>query len=308
MPVFLWYLQESNQGHTDFQSVALPTELRYLQKPFAKAGANIISKLGYTNKNLKKGNGFFSILHLCTMNLVIDIGNTLIKYAVFENNKILFDEYSESGLFLSKVKELFELYPKIGHSLISSVGALQGKEQDIVSLFCRVHVLTSESKVPFKNSYATPQTLGMDRIAVATAAFYLNPRGNTLVIDAGTCITYDMVNDSGEYVGGAISPGVQMRYKAMHNQTAGLPLLRPDEILDFIGNSTETCMHSGVVNGVSLEIDGVISQYRSRFQDLTVILTGGDSHFFANRLKNTIFANSKFLLEGLNYLLEYNKR
>ena len=242
------------------------------------------------------------------MNLVIDIGNTLIKYAVFENGKIIFDQSSEAGLFLSKVKELFERYPKIGHALISSVGQMQRKERDIVALFCKVHVLSQASKIPFKNSYATPQTLGMDRVALATAAFYHNPRGNTLVIDAGTCITYDLVNDAGEYIGGAISPGIQMRYRAMHEQTAGLPLLQPEEVLDFIGNSTAACMHSGVINGVAQEVDGVIDQYRSRFQDLTVILTGGNAHFFAKRLKNTIFANSKFLLEGLNYLLEYNKR
>lgn len=242
------------------------------------------------------------------MNLVIDIGNTLIKYAVFENGTIVFDQGSESSMFLSKVKELFEAYPKIDHALISSVGPLERKEKDIVSLFCKVHVLSNTSKIPFKNSYATPNTLGMDRVALATAAFYKNQRRNTLVIDAGTCITYDMVNDAGEYVGGAISPGVRMRYSAMHNQTAKLPLLQPEEILDFIGNSTQTSMHSGVINGVSQELDGIISQYRTRFKDLTVILTGGDSHFFAKRLKNTIFANSKFLLEGLNYLLEYNKR
>ncbi|MGX1931204.1 type III pantothenate kinase [Flagellimonas sp. 2504JD4-2] len=242
------------------------------------------------------------------MNLVIDIGNTLIKYAVFENSTMVYDQSSESGMFLSKVKELFEQFPKIDHALISSVGPLEHKERDVVSLFCKVHVLSNESKIPFKNSYATPHTLGMDRVALATAAFYKNQRGNTLVIDAGTCITYDMVNDSGEYVGGAISPGVRMRYKAMHNQTAKLPLLQPEEIMDFIGNSTQSSMHSGVINGVSQELDGIISQYKTRFKDLTVILTGGDSHFFAKRLKNTIFANSKFLLEGLNYLLEYNKR
>ena len=242
------------------------------------------------------------------MNLVIDIGNTLIKYAVFENSTLLLHQSSESGLFLSKVKELFGQFPKIRHALISSVGKLEHKERDVVSLFCKVHVLSHDSKVPFKNSYATPHTLGMDRVALATAAFYHNPRGNTLVIDAGTCITYDMVNDAGEYIGGAISPGIQMRYRAMHDQTAGLPLLEPEEVLDFVGNSTNASMHSGVINGVSREVDGVIDQYRSRFQDLTVILTGGDSHFFAKRLKNTIFANSKFLLEGLNYLLEYNKR
>nr|WP_321416018.1 type III pantothenate kinase [uncultured Allomuricauda sp.] len=240
------------------------------------------------------------------MNLVIDIGNTLIKYAVFQNGKIIYDQTSESGLFLSKIKELFEKYPRISKAILSSVGKLDRKERDVVALFCKVHVLSSDSKMPFKNSYATPHTLGVDRLALAAAAYQQNPRGNTLVIDAGTCITYEMVNNAGEYVGGAISPGVRMRYRAMHEQTAGLPLLAPDELLDFIGNSTETCMHSGVINGLSLEVDGVIDQYQSRFQDLTVILTGGDSHFFAKRLKNTIFANSKFLLEGLNCLLEYN--
>ncbi len=242
------------------------------------------------------------------MNLVIDIGNTLVKFAVFDRDQILIDQSFESGLFLSKIKELFEIYPKIDHAILSSVGNLDNKEGEIVSLFCKIHILSHKSKTPFKNSYASPQTLGVDRIALATAAFYHNQRGNTLVIDAGTCITYDMVNDYGEYLGGAISPGVSMRYKALHSETAQLPLLQPSEIIDFIGNSTETSMHSGVVNGVAQEVDGVIDQYRMRFKDLTVILTGGEAHFFAKRLKNTIFANSKFLLEGLNYLLEYNKR
>lgn len=240
------------------------------------------------------------------MNLVIDIGNTLIKYAVFENRRMVFDQSSEAGMFLSIIKELFEKYPRINKAIISSVGKLDKRERDVVALFCKVHVLTNRSKVPFKNSYATPHSLGVDRLALAAAAYNHNPRGNTLVIDVGTCITYDLVNNYGEYIGGAISPGMRLRYNAMHEQTSGLPLLEPDEILDFIGNSTESCMHSGVINGMTQEIDGVIAQYQSRFQDLTVILTGGDSHFFAKRLKNTIFANSKFLLEGLNCLLEYN--
>ena len=163
-------------------------------------------------------------------------------------------------------------------------------------------------KYPSRIGYATPLTLGMDRVALATAAFYHNPKGNTLVIDMGTCITYDMLNDHGEYLGGAISPGLHMRYNAMHQQTKKLPLLEPEIPLDFIGNSTANSMHNGVVQGISHELDGVIDQYKNRFEHLTVILTGGDSHFFAKRLKNSIFANSKFLLEGLNYLLEYNKR
>lgn len=241
------------------------------------------------------------------MNLIVDIGNTLVKYAVFDKGKLLIDQSSESGLFVSKVKELFEVYPKIDHAILSAVGDLQKKQFEILSLFCKVHVLTSDSKVPFKNRYGTPQTLGVDRIALATAAYYHNPKGSTLVIDMGTCITYDLVNEKGEYLGGAISPGLQMRYRAMHQQTSKLPLLEAEWQNDFIGHSTESSMHSGVILGISHELDGTIEQYKNRYQHLTVILTGGDSHFFAKRLKNSIFANSKFLLEGLNYLLEYNK-
>ncbi|MGB5270960.1 MAG: type III pantothenate kinase, partial [Eudoraea sp.] len=169
-------------------------------------------------------------------------------------------------------------------------------------------LLSPNSKIPFKNSYATPQTLGMDRVALATAAFYFNPDANTLVIDAGTCITYDMINDYGEYLGGAISPGLRMRYKALHEHTSKLPLLEPKNYNDIIGNSTDASIHSGVLNGICREIDGVIGQYQSRFEDLTVILTGGDAQILSKRLKNTIFAHSNFLLKGLNYLLEYNKR
>ena len=242
------------------------------------------------------------------MNLVVDIGNTLIKYAVFDRGEILLLETSEPDDFLKTVKALFKNHQKINHAIVSSVGGDEHKAFEVLSLFCQVHQLSHQTKTPFKNSYATPQTLGVDRIALATAAFYHNPNGNTLVVDAGTCVTYDMVNDYAEYLGGAISPGLEMRYRALHEHTAGLPLLSPKEILDFIGNTTESSIHSGVVNGMVQEIDGVIDQYRKRFKHLTVILTGGDAHFFAKSLKNTIFANPKFLLVGLNHLLEYNKR
>lgn len=241
------------------------------------------------------------------MNLVVDIGNTRVKYAVFEKKRMVIDQNSETSLFLNTIKEIFEVYPSIGHAIISSVGEYPKKEFELLSLFCKVHLLSHTSKIPFKNSYINPQTLGMDRIALAAAAFYKNPNENTLVIDMGTCITYEMLNDYGEYLGGAISPGMQMRFTAMNQYTKKLPLVEPENILDFIGNSTEKAMQSGVINGIAQEVDGVINQYKDRFEFLTVILTGGDAHFFVKRLKNSIFANSKFLLEGLNYLLEYNK-
>ncbi|MDO6817661.1 type III pantothenate kinase [Zobellia sp. 1_MG-2023] len=242
------------------------------------------------------------------MNLVIDAGNTCVKLAVYEGDTLIFRQNSEVENVARELKEICDHYPKIKSGIIASVGNLDRKVMSVLTVFCEVHELTPSSKTPFKNSYATPQSLGVDRIALATAAFYHNPKGNSLVIDAGTCVTYDMVNDYGEYLGGAISPGLHMRYKALHEQTSKLPLLKPKEFIDYIGNSTETSIHSGVVNGICQEIDGVIDQYKSRFADLTVILTGGDMLFLSKRLKNTIFADSKFLLKGLNYLLEYNKR
>lgn len=242
------------------------------------------------------------------MNLIVDIGNSRVKYAVFDKHRLLVDQSSEAGLYLSKIKELFEVFPKIEQAIISSVTGLEHKEFEILSLFCPVHVLSVKSLVPFKNNYATPDTLGMDRKALATAAFYQYPKRNVLVIDMGTCITYDIITAEGSYLGGAIAPGLNMRYKAMHEQTKKLPLLEPEYPREFIGDTTANSMHSGVIQGICHELDGTIDQYKNRFQLLTVILTGGDSHFFAKRLKNSIFANSKFLLEGLNCLLEYNKQ
>jgi type III pantothenate kinase len=241
------------------------------------------------------------------MNLIIDAGNTLVKLALFNKKDIVLIVTVDNNGFLGAIKKIFKDYPRITSAIVSSVGSLSREQMNVVAVFCRLHELSHASNVPFKNSYASPQTLGVDRLALATAAYYHNPHQNNLVIDAGSCITYDMINDFDEYLGGAISPGVQMRYQAMHQQTAKLPLLEKKELLDFIGNSTENCMHSGVVNGICLELDGVINQYKSRFKDLTVILTGGDAQFLSKRVKNTIFADSKFLLKGLNYLLEYNK-
>lgn len=242
------------------------------------------------------------------MNLIVDAGNTFVKLAVFNNGELIFHENVQPADFSTKIRELVANYAGVRHAIVSNVGFLTKKQLKVVGVFCKLHELSYKSALPFKNYYATPQTLGVDRLALAIAAFINHPKTNTLVIDAGTCITYDFVNDLGEYLGGAISPGLSMRYKALHQQTAKLPLLEIDDVGDFIGNSTANSIHSGVINGVCNEIDGVVNQYNSRFTDLTVILTGGDAQFLSKRLKNTIFANSNLLLEGLNYMLEYNKQ
>ena len=251
---------------------------------------------------------YFSIGHLCYMNLIIDAGNTAIKLAVFNKDNLLFDESLEAPRLIERVKTVFRAYSDISSAIVSASGSLDQTTIEALTVFCKVYILDHTFKIPYKNSYATPKTLGVDRIALATAAFYHNPRANTLVVDAGTCVTYDMVSANGEYLGGSISPGLRMRYIALHNQTSKLPLLELNAPLDLIGNSTASSIHSGVVNGILAEIDGVIERYQSRFEDLTVILTGGDTLFLSKRLKNTIFADSKFLLVGLNFLLEYNKR
>ncbi|WP_298503762.1 type III pantothenate kinase [uncultured Maribacter sp.] len=241
------------------------------------------------------------------MNLIIDVGNTNVKLAVFKEDSLLFLDIIQGEDLEKKAKNIFKEFPEIKDSILSSVGNLSNKDLEFLKRQTKVHVLNADSKVAFVNKYATPKTLGVDRIALAMAAVTLFPKKNALIIDAGSCVTYDFVDSNGDYLGGAISPGVQMRYKALYSLTSKLPLLEKEDILSFIGNSTETSIHSGVVNGISLEIDGVINQYKTRFKDLTVILTGGDTHFLSKRLKNTIFADSKFLLKGLNHLLEYNK-
>ena len=167
-------------------------------------------------------------------------------------------------------------------------------------------ILNSETKLPFKNLYKTPKTLGVDRIALVCASVEQFPDKNVLIIDAGTCITYDFINTKNEYLGGAISPGIRLRYQSLHNLTANLPLLETEMPENSIGNSTASSIHSGVVFGILKEIDGVIEDYQEKYSDLTVILTGGDAYFLSKQLKNSIFANSNFLLEGLNFILEYN--
>ena len=167
-------------------------------------------------------------------------------------------------------------------------------------------MLHPKLKISLKNLYTTPETLGLDRLALVAAATQHYPKTNALVIDAGTCITYDFVDANAHYFGGAISPGLKMRYKALNNQTAQLPLLQPSNLKSYIGTSTEASIHSGVVHGIVQEIQGVISTYSSDYSDLTVILTGGDANFLCKQFKISIFANSNFLLEGLNFLLDYN--
>lgn len=241
------------------------------------------------------------------MNLVVDIGNTLVKMAVFQNGSLQYKIAFPREEFFQKTEEIFKSFPHIEKSVLSSVVKNTEREEDLLQKRSELLILTMDIGQPFTNHYATPTTLGKDRIALIAAAVKNYPGKNVLVIDAGSCITYDFKNTEEEYLGGAISPGLEMRFRAMHEYTGNLPLFKPVENPDITGNSTQKAMNSGAVNGVLFEVDGFINMYKSENKDLTIILTGGDMLFLSKQLKNSIFANPNFLFEGLNYILEFNK-
>ena len=240
------------------------------------------------------------------MILTIDVGNTNIKVAVFERFNLLDKFVFQKNNFQNNFKIIFKKYPNHLKAVVSSVSL--SEDDDILWLKKQIHVIeiNSETKFPFKNVYSTPKTLGIDRMVLAAGAVIEYPNQNILIIDAGTCITYDFITNKNEYLGGAISPGLSMRYKALHDYTAKLPLLENNPPESFIGNSTNQSIYSGVVNGLCYEIEGFISEYSVKNEQFTIILTGGDAIFLANRLKSTIFADENFLLKSLHQLYTYS--
>ncbi|TDP58671.1 type III pantothenate kinase [Flavobacterium dankookense] len=241
------------------------------------------------------------------MLLAIDVGNTRIKTAVFEQNTFVDYSVFTKKEFNEKVSFILNQYPKISSIVVASVGNLDKNDFLAFENKAKILFINNEVKFPFTNLYETPNTLGIDRMVLATGAVLQFPMQNRLVIDAGTCITYDFIDENDNYLGGAISPGIRLRYESLHQFTAKLPLLTKTNPKSCIGNSTNESIHSGVVNGLTNEIDGFIDYYKSLNANFIIILTGGDAEFLAMRLKNTIFANSNFLLESLNQTFQYNQ-
>jgi type III pantothenate kinase len=239
------------------------------------------------------------------MLLAIDIGNTKIKAAVFEGSGMVARYIFEKNEASLNIEHILRSHPELSQTIVSSVGKDDNELLFMVRERTGLMLISHESDFPFTNKYSTPATLGIDRMVLAAGAVLEYPGKNRLVIDAGTCITYDFVDSGDNYLGGAISPGVKMRYDAMHTFTAKLPLLYPEMPQHYIGDSTKNAMDSGTVNGTVYEIDGFIERYLEQYHEVTIILTGGDADFLAKRLKNTIFANSNFLLESLNHLYQY---
>jgi len=222
------------------------------------------------------------------MNLIIDLGNTFVKIAVIANNEFLVKESVKHRYANTRTEEIIKSHPKLKKAIIASVGKKNETLVNLIEKDLELLELTSDTKLPFKNKYSTPKTLGIDRMALVSASVEQFYKNNVLIIDAGTCITYDFINTKNHYLGGAISPGIGLRYQALHNLTANLPLLKAEYPVHITGDSTQESIHSGVIIGVLKEMDGVIDEYIEEYQDLTIILTGGDT------------------LEGLNFILEYN--
>lgn len=239
------------------------------------------------------------------MNFILDIGNTVAKLAVFQENKIIAKSSVQKNELNKNISEYFRKFPEVSKMVISNVSSAKWELPRKVKEL-KVLELTANTPLPFKNLYTTPHTLGNDRKALVAAAVAQFKCEDVLVIDAGTCITYDFKNASEEYLGGGISPGLKMRFLALHSFTANLPLVEPGETNNLIGNSTTSSIESGVVNGLLMEIEGIVKRYRENYPNLKCIITGGDATFLSGNLKNGIFANSNFLLEGLNFILESN--
>lgn len=236
---------------------------------------------------------------------IVDIGNSFFKIASFDqHNLVKFNRYPNEELHLLPV--YLEEYKNV---IISSV--VSNNLTKHINFQNNVILLNTKTKLPIRLKYATPDTLGNDRIANAVAAKAIYPESNVVVIDVGTCITYDIINSNKEFLGGVISPGINMRLKSMHEFTGKLPLLEPDYNTkkNGIGKSTKDCMLEGSINGTIKEIDGFINEYKQLFNNLIVVLTGGDSKYLKNvdfSQKNSIFADQFFTLKGLNEILLYN--
>jgi type III pantothenate kinase len=269
------------------------------------AGANIEPFLTYPKPFFKKINSYLRKSKINNMILAVDVGNTRIKAAVFEADILQKFFVFDKNELQNNIEKILKNFKSISHLVVSSVGDVDKNMFLQFSKTIRVHFISHDDPFPFFNKYKTPHTLGIDRMVLAAGATLKYPKMNRLVIDAGTCVTYDFIDQEDNYQGGAISPGLRLRYESLHSYTANLPLLTLETAVSFVGKTTSESMHSGVVNGFVFEIDGFIDRYKDENSNFIIILTGGDAEFLAKRLKNTIFANSNFLLESLNQTLQY---
>jgi len=238
------------------------------------------------------------------LKLIIDIGNTNAKIALF-NGKNFFSAKKLQEFSLNNIINFTSNY-KIVSTIISTVKTVNDELLKISKYFNAV-ILNKEILIPIKNKYKSLDTLGNDRLAGVVGANALWPKKNLLVIDAGTCLTIDLISADGEYIGGRISPGIKMRFLSLNTFTDKLPLLKLEKSTPFIGDDTISSIISGVQQGILDEIKSAISDYRAQFSELIVIVTGGDCFYFEKELKKSIFAEPNLVLIGLNEILDFNE-
>ncbi|HAP01006.1 MAG TPA: type III pantothenate kinase [Bacteroidetes bacterium] len=236
--------------------------------------------------------------------LCIDFGNTRIKAGIFENDELK-NIFSSKNISPEQLKKIISAN-KIESGIISSVTSRSSKIETEISKLIHTIILSEKTPVPIINKYSDKKKLGKDRLASAVAAVSIFPKQNVLSINCGTCIIYDFVNDRGEYLGGSISPGMQMRLNALHDFTDKLPKVKADFPLQKIGNNTEQSILSGVMMGIIYELSGMIDDYKREHKNLKVILSGGDADQFASHLKTKIFASPHLVIRGLYQILKFN--
>lgn len=239
------------------------------------------------------------------MYLIVDIGNTNQKAAFFDREGRIVNVLQKSLLLKEDLEKLTEQF-EVEAALVSVVG--KADEELLAWLPTQMRTLTffNDLPLPIKVRYATPRSLGTDRLANAVGANSLFPNQNVLSIQVGSCLVTDLVTTDNEYWGGTIAPGLRMRFRALEHFTAKLPLIEPKDIDYVVGKSTEESILSGVVNGMACEIEGLVEQYKSRFPDLKIVITGGDAPLMEGYLKNSIFAAPNLVLLGLYKILRLN--
>jgi len=237
------------------------------------------------------------------MKLIVDLGNSRQKAAVFSGDTIIFQKVSAT--IYDSLMQIFKEF-EITSAILASVVDDFSDISNYIRSKCPLLILNEKTPVPIKNAYLTPETLGKDRLASVVAAASTFPGENVLVIDAGSCIKYDFIDSSEVYWGGSISPGLNMRLKALHTFTGKLPLITLSESAQLTGSNTQQSILSGVVNGAVAEVNGIIEQYNEKYPGLKVVLSGGDSEYLVNKLKSEIFAVTNIVLPGLKIILDYN--
>ncbi len=238
------------------------------------------------------------------MNLVLDFGNTRIKLGLFNKDSLI------QSKFYNSVNELLidlNLFPKLIHCFICSVSSQHELVLEQLKKITNTILFDVDSNLPIQNFYKSINTLGYDRIAASVGSFCLYPNQNVLTIDAGTCIKYNFVNSHNQFLGGAISPGIAMRLKSMQENTAALPLVDIDlNYNQLVGENTNQSLLTGALIGSACEIEQMINLYNLNYENLQVVLTGGDADYLSKQLKNRFFNSPTIVIQGLNNILNYN--